>query len=236
MATLKERVTNKGFNAFVEQCVENYQSTHGTSETRIVWDSMIDIIEIINQLAKSAGALNMFMPKFGFMNVRSAKLAQEYGFMEVLGSGNPRYICPKALVLEYNPISIEWSYFRLESVPQTKFEEHHCIDSFNHMIQLPSTEYVDINLLESDAFRIEHPEYKVVMRYFEGDFVIWPAKSPYNVLASSATDGRHSDLNRDEFRFYIDCCIGEPDLLEWTLDGYAGMIDKMKAAYAESLV
>lgn len=233
---MEPRLVDKQFTAFVEECMTQYQDTHGVSHRRIVWTDKDEIIKILNLLCQKAPLFNMFLPKRNLLRFQKVGKATEKGFIECSGGTTNRYIKPKQLVLNYMPDFTMWSYFRLESEPVQPLEKFYCNAGFNEAIELKSGEYVDRSFNDVPEFREENYGYKVLMRYYKGDFVICPVQSPYNRISQSTDDGRHNDLTMDEFDFYITRCIANWNLLDWNRNDYDRNIADIKRVYANNVL
>lgn len=227
------KLTDEQFTAFIEECMTKYQNTHGVSHRRIVWTDIDEIIDILNQLCQKAPLFNIFFPHSGLGRFEKVSKAKEEGFIEIITLSR-RYIKPKQLILEYIPDFTMWSYFRLESEPMQPLNGYgNTIFGYNELAQLDSGEYVSYDYIDSSEFQDTEENFKYVSRHFEGDFVIVPVNSPYNRISQSTDDGRHSDLTKEEFDFYITRCVGNWKLLHWTQKNYQRHIAEIKRIYAK---
>lgn len=224
------------FIAFINECIEKYAVTHEVQHERIVWTDMNEIIHILNQLCEKAPLFNMFLPVRGFERFEQVNEAKEKGFIELGGNHCIiRYVKPKQLILDYYVGAMQWSYFRLESVPTERVLEGREHLDRDYLTELASGEYIDREMELSDDFVKENPGMKAVMRYYRGDFVIVPVESFYNQYSVSTDNGRHNSMNKDEFRFYIEECLHMKGHLKWDYNDYENKINYFKRLYAASL-
>ncbi|MEF8683257.1 UNVERIFIED_CONTAM: protein kinase [Bacillus cereus] len=160
--------------------------------SRVIWEDKEDIVNVLNIIGSIPNLNHMFYPGGGGMDLLKVELATEPDCM-TLYTGLIDIVKPKRLLFESIGKDSQWNYFRLE------------ISSLNPIINRNSLGYEQ--LLEHDKGYEEYSEYsqgRTVDRFFEeGAFVIFQKTSTYNKI-SATYDGRHSKMNTDEFKSYIE--------------------------------
>ncbi|MHB8205962.1 protein kinase domain-containing protein [Mucilaginibacter sp.] len=169
----------------------------------VVWTKINDIISVLNVLSGINGLTHMFMPDSGGMDIKSAKLAQEDGLMELDLNGLIYYLKPKSLTFESFGGDPEWNYFRLEC-EEIKPLKDSSRESSQQVTEKSPGEYGPYG--EKENYYDEHGHYpegwRNVTRYFKGSFVIFQKTSTYN-YTSQTYDGRHNTVSPSAFRDYI---------------------------------
>ncbi|PFB81961.1 protein kinase domain-containing protein [Bacillus cereus] len=160
--------------------------------SRVIWEDMEDIINVLNIIGSIPNLNHMFYPGGGGMDLLKVELATEPDCI-ALYTGLMDIVKPKRLLFESIGKDAQWNYFRLE------------ISSLDPIINRNSLGYEQ--LLEHDKGYEQYSEYsqgRTVDRFFkEGAFVIFQKTSIYNRI-SATYDGRHSKMNTDEFKSYIE--------------------------------
>lgn len=170
----------------------------------VEWNNLSDIISVLNVLSGINGLTHMFMPDGGGMDIKSAKIAPEDGFMELNLNGLTYYIKPKKLTFESFGSDPEWNYFRLETteIPPLSFSQSR--GSSQALTDKGNANYGRYE--EKEDYWDEHghaPDgWRNVTRYFKGSFVIFQKTSTYN-YTSSTYDGRHDKFSENGYKDYI---------------------------------
>lgn len=172
---------------------------------RVVWEDLDDIVHILNLIGSIPALNHMFYPAGGGMDLEGAKRGSEPNTIELIIDVNyVDLIKPKRLIFESFNTDAQWNYFRLETdklEPTGIRDEHH---GSEELVEIEPVHYIDRSYWDDGYYEGEKipSSARLVTRYMKGDFVIFSKKSFYN-HASSTYDGRHNQLDSDEFREYI---------------------------------
>ena len=159
---------------------------------RVVWENKNDIINVLNLVGSIPSLNHIFYPRGGGMDLLGATIANEPDCI-VLNTGFKEIIKPKRLLFESIGKDTQWNYFRLE------------LDSLTPIYRESPLGYEQLIETE-DGYEEYHEELtgKSVIRYInEGAIVIFQKTSIYNNI-SETYDGRHSKMNTEQFKTYIE--------------------------------
>lgn len=180
--------------------------------TRVVWEEPAEIVKILNLVASESNMSHMFLPGGGGLDLMYAKLSDEEGFIEMeFGTGNAYLFKPESLSFEGFTQDPIWTYFRLEiqkidtiEVYDEESHKQHLKRFYEPLTQTGPGEFHDYSFYqEYDDSEEEMPnKMRKVNRFFGGSIVMFGKRSHYN-LTPSTYDGRHNDMDRVEFRKYI---------------------------------
>ena len=182
--------------------------------TRVIWEKEVDIINVLNYIGSIESLNHMLFPYHGGLDLKGAKHGREEGNIELVADGYIYIVKPKRLIFESFSFEWEWNYFRLETgdleplnLNGSSHEEYD-----ESLIELEPLNYISINYLDEGVYNGEEfPDTaRVVNRVFHGSFVIFQKTSTYNRIQSTY-DGRHNQMDADEFRAYIS---GKIDLIK----------------------
>jgi serine/threonine protein kinase len=174
---------------------------------RAIWEDIDSIVEVLNHLGSISNLNHMHVPDGGGVDVRGARLGQEFGTIElVLGEKKVYVVKPKRLVFENFDFDWEWNYFRLETDELEPTGLGHVIGHREELREVAPLRYVSETELEIDQWREEEdrrylPDPRLVCRYMHGDFLILQKTSAYN--SESPYTGMHDQMGTDDFREYI---------------------------------
>ncbi|GAB2561939.1 protein kinase domain-containing protein [Spirosoma aerophilum] len=177
--------------------------------TRVIWESIDDIINILKIVCSYKDLNHMFFPDGGGMDLEDVRLSNEEGCIE-LDYQFIEVIKPKRLIFEsfnYNP---EWNYFRLELdelMPLNLDGRLKREDIREEVSEIHPGIYDRYEIVEN---RYEYSEYgrsipesaRHVTRWLRGSFVLFNKRSPYN-MDNTTYDGRHNEKDSKDFREYI---------------------------------
>ena len=168
----------------------------------VFWTDIDSIVAVLNIIGGIQSLNHMFMPGGGGMDMQGAKLAGEAGFIE-LDLSMPYLLKPKILTFESFDADPEWNYFRLEAEQVKPVFSSGARGS--EQLTETSPGYYD-QYDARDRYYDEHGEWRkdwrTVVRYYQGSFVIFQKTSSYNYTASTY-DGRHATVDGPAFRNYI---------------------------------
>jgi serine/threonine-protein kinase len=173
---------------------------------RVIWEDPDSIISILNIVGGIDNLNHMFFPDSGGMDLEGAIRSNEVGCIE-LDCGIKYIIKPKRLLFESFSSDPEWNYFRLE-LDTLKPKYGNSEDGSEQLTEISPGVYKDQYYSEnyfSEYGKIPR-DFRTIVRYFHGDFVIFRKTSSYN-YTSETYDGRHCKVNADQFRSYIQSLI-----------------------------
>jgi hypothetical protein len=178
------------------------------------WESISDIINILNLIGKVEYSNHLFFPSGGGDDLSGADISQEFDCLE-LCFGSPqgaKILKAKQLSFELIENDISFSYFRLETKNLSP-------SSINEVSTEDNCKYEELTELEPgiytklrawmDGYYLEDGEMlnlpssaRRITRYLNGSFVILPKSSLYNQIGSTY-DARHNNMSEDEFKSYM---------------------------------
>lgn len=174
--------------------------------SRVIWESIDDIILVLNVLSSINGLNHMFYPKGGGNDLKGAKKSYETDCIEINMGGLTEIIKPKRLIFESFNESFEWNYFRLETgqLKPSGVYGYNLSRSYEELTELHPKYYVNRDAWDNNEYNGKPiPQTaRLVTRILEGDFVIFQKRSMYNKI-SGTYDGRHNKMDTDKFRQYI---------------------------------
>jgi serine/threonine-protein kinase len=145
------------------------------------------------------------LPGGGGVDLLGAKLGFEPDTVELIISDRVVYIVkPKRLIFESFDFDWEWNYFRLETGGLEIMGTEPVLGNYEEFVEIAPLEYVSQVEWDTDreGDRKFPPDPRHVCRYINGDFLILQKTSTYNRIPYTY-DGRHSQMETDEFRDYI---------------------------------
>ena len=197
----------------------------------VLWTEINAIASILNIVSGIDYVNHMFFPVSGGMDLRSAKMAAEPGFIELDMGGLIYLMKPKELTFESFGADPEWNYFRLETEKVKPIFDLSARDG-EYIVEIgPGGDYTTREVY--DAFYEENgydnEDWRKVTRYYGGgSFVIFQKTGSYNFTAATY-DGRHSQVDRGTFREYIQLLVdigykveygeGEDRMRKYTYNG-----------------
>ncbi|WP_131801046.1 protein kinase domain-containing protein [Bacillus tropicus] len=162
--------------------------------SRVVWENVDDIVSVLNIIGSIPHLNHMFYPSGGGMDLLKVELAAEADCI-ALYTGLIDIVKPKRLLFESIGKDFQWNYFRLE------------ISSLAPIIETNNFGFEELLETEKGYEYERYLEYssgRSVTRFFkESAIVIFQKTSIYNKI-SGTYDGRHSKMNTDEFKSYIE--------------------------------
>ena len=177
---------------------------------RVIWEDIDEIIKVLQILGSTPNLNHLFLPGGGGFDLLNARKSVEEGCIE-LDFEFIYIVKPKRLIFESFGVDTNWNYFRLETGglhPSGVYDEKTLDEEISETVsETHPGKYLDYEVAAHPSYyeEIGHDipdETRHVRRYFKGDFVIFNKRSHYN-LNSSTYDGRHNNMNTDEFREYI---------------------------------
>jgi serine/threonine-protein kinase len=172
---------------------------------RAIWTDLEKIVQVLNYLGSIDNLNHMLFPDGGGMDMIGARLGMEEGTIDLIVEEKIGLIVkPKRLIFENLGFDWEWNYFRLETggLEPTGIEEPY--RNCEHLVEIRPMEYNEHRFWDEGEYRGEKlpSSARLVSRFMRGDFVIFQKTSMYNRIPSTY-DGRHNQMNADEFRNYI---------------------------------
>jgi hypothetical protein len=175
------------------------------------WENLQEIVNVLNHIGKIKNNNHLFFPKSGGLDLTGAKLSNEHDCIELQFGTLSAVIRPCFLALEIFPTDFEWSYFRIETNKLSSSGVYEDLDgNYEEVVELEPFRYVDRS--GWDEGRLGYDENgdeiplpknaRLLMRYLQGSFVIFPKASRYN-MTSSTYDARHDKMNYEEFKRHI---------------------------------
>jgi serine/threonine protein kinase len=170
-----------------------------------VWTDLEAIVQVLDHLGSIHGLNHMLLPYGGGMDLKGARSGMEEGTIELIIDERIAYIVrPKRLMFENFRFDWEWNYFRLETggleptgiVGPSRGREE--------LVEIEPLEYIERGYWDEGEYCGQRlpPSARLVSRFMAGDFLILQKTSMYNWIGSTY-DGRHNQMNADEFRDYI---------------------------------
>lgn len=190
-----------------------------------IWTKIDEITSILRRFTVPSHLNHMFYPTGGGNDLEGVNLSAEENCIELVAGGGVEIVRPKHMQFVCLDGDTEWSYLRIESLPLKPcgiYEAREVADEDSEteyskkmrmretVVEVDTLDYRDINqyqygVMEHDdeGNEIPYPESsRVVTRYFEGSFVVYPKTSAYNEFGPTY-DGRHNKMNAEEFKKYI---------------------------------
>lgn len=173
-----------------------------------IWTGAETIMNVLNELARLPVFNHMFLPTKGGMDFFQAELAGEKGCLYLYTDLFQCYVVkPKALYFEGFGIDYRWNYFMLEleelepilTIDKGMIGEHLVEDIPGHYV---SAQYAHYKVYDYDSGEKLPKDFRVVMRYLRGKFLITEKYGPYNRI-TGAYDARHNMCETRKFREYI---------------------------------
>lgn len=177
--------------------------------TSASWTSCNMIANVLNEIGSLPVYNHMFLPTGGGMDFVKAEVAPEDGCLYIYTEPYACYIVkPKILFFEGFSLDFRWNYFLLEleeifpvlATNNQKMDESLVEDYPGHYV---SARYAQYGVYDYDTGEKLPAEYKVVIRYLRGKFLIAEKAGPYNHM-SATYDARHNMCDTKKFRAYID--------------------------------
>ena len=180
-----------------------------------LWQDRESIISILHQVASVKDLNHTLFPIGGGHDIIGVEKSSEKDCLELHTPHSVRIIKPKLLEFNYFPEHLEWTYFRLETAPLKPITPD--IEPFSvkeKLVEIKPGYYGEKEIWEKGylgydekGMRILLPQSaRLVSRYFKGSFVIFAKSSPYH-KNHVTYDARHDQMDRKEFRQYIENCI-----------------------------
>jgi serine/threonine-protein kinase len=168
---------------------------------RAIWEGTDKIVEILNLFSSSDNLNHMLLPGGGGMDLLGCQIGDETDTIELIVSDKIVYsLKPKRLIFENFDYGLEWNYLRLESSKLDETGLAYVHRGHEDLVQIEPEKFVSRSYWEWNEHYNE--ALKFVCRYLEGDFLIVQKTSIYNRI-SYTYDGRHSQMNTDQFRLYM---------------------------------
>jgi serine/threonine protein kinase len=173
---------------------------------RAIWDDINDIVFILDLIGSVSALNHMFYPSGGGMDLEGARLGSEHHTIELIIDENLiELVKPKRLIFENFGTNTEWNYFRLETDELQPTGIGEISSGKEVLVELEPSFYISRSQWEGEEYKngkYLSEEIRYVTRFFNGDFVIFQKTSKYNRI-SVTYDGRHNQMNTNEFRNYI---------------------------------
>ena len=172
------------------------------------WTDLETIMNVLNELGRQPVFNHMFLPSEGGMDFVQAKLAPEEKCLYLYTDPFQCYIVkPKALYFEGFDIDYRWNYFMLEleelkpilTRDKEVIRELLVEDKPGHYV---TAQYEPYKVYDYDSGEKLPEDYRLVMRYLRGNFLITEKFGPYNDIVG-AYDARHNMCGTIRFREYI---------------------------------
>jgi len=147
----------------------------------------------------------------GGNTLKGARISYESGCIEIHFLGITYIVKPQRLIFELFTSNLEWSYFRLETGELELFTVSES-SQYEYVTELSPCSYTDYDCWEFNDYNGDPlpPDARCVARFRRGSFVGVAKISPYNLI-SSTHDGRHDQMDTDQFRNYIFGLIKESE-------------------------
>lgn len=183
---------------------------------RCEWTSISEIIKVLNVIGKK-NVNHTFYPTGGGLDLIGADVCHEKNCIK-LYTGGRAYDVVKPSKLIFNSFKEdcegEWSYFRLETYPLEPSNVYEEVSGdYEEVVCIDDNMYIDRGYWDEGFYYGEDGMEKrftdrdvVVTRFFKGAFAIFAKPSTYNSIPDTY-DGRHSRMNDELFRSYIERTI-----------------------------
>ena len=176
----------------------------------IIWRNPVEIVSVLNVLAKTQAHNHMLFSSAGGQDFLKASLANEDGCIYIYDDCKEiNLVKPKALFFERFDKNEEWNYLLLECkelnpVYSADFEYEILVEDYPaHYV---SAEYEQYGVYDYDSGKELPSGYKVVARYLKGKFLFVLKSGPYNKIPETY-DGRHGKFSYEELREYTNQLI-----------------------------
>lgn len=180
----------------------------------IIWRNPVEIVTVLNVLAKTQAHNHMLFSSAGGQDFLKASLANEDGCIYIYDDCKEiNLVKPKALFFERFDKNEEWNYLLLECqelnpVYCADFEYEILVEDYPaHYV---SAEYEQYGVYDYDSGKELPSGYKVVARYLKGKFLFVLKSGPYNKIPETY-DGRHGEFSHEELREYTNLLIKSKD-------------------------
>lgn len=180
--------------------------------TRAIWGDEEGIISVLNILGETSNLNHLFFPEGGGLDLeRVVRSEREPGCVELIAGGIASIVRPARLFFESFDADPQWNYFRLETgglEPSGVYADIRKRHAYEELTDVGGHTYADRACWDAGEYNGKRLPRKsrVVLRYFEGAFVVFQKTSIYNKNPSTY-DGRHNKVSADEFRAYIQRAI-----------------------------
>lgn len=172
------------------------------------WSSLDGIVTALNLIASVPAYNHLLLPDGGGTDLVSAELAPEEGCIYLHDNlKTTMLVKPYRLYFTSYEKDISWNYFFLElSEIEPIFgkseaaSEYLVEDTPGHYV---SARYAQYGVYDYDSGESLPAGYKVVVRYYKGNFLIVFKQGPYNGM-SSTYDGRQSMVDYQKFARYME--------------------------------
>jgi hypothetical protein len=166
---------------------------------RVIWESIGDIVTILNLLGSIPQLNHMFYPDGGGMDLKKAELStMEEGCIEMY-TGFTEIVKPKRLLFESFGDDTEWNYFRLECrrlTPSKPYAGRSREYEAEEVVELEPGVYIDRRHWDKNEYKGEPlpSSARLVVRHTKGSFVVFQKTSIYN-RNPDTYDGRHNKVS-----------------------------------------
>ena len=179
-----------------------------TVPARATWESLEDVIAVLNILGETTDLNHLFFPSGGGLDLeRAFQSKHEPGCIELVTNRIFNLVKPIRLIFESFNDDPQWNYFRLETgvlrpsgvysnLPEGSLDEE--------LTEIRGKIYASRSCWDDGSYRGKPlPKgSRLIVRWFSGAFVIFQKSSIYNQV-NETYDGRHNRMDADGFRAYI---------------------------------
>lgn len=175
-----------------------------TLPSTMIWRNKFEVISILQRLAIS-NFNHTFIPSGGGMDLIRIGVASEVNEPDMImisfGFGMHHVLKIKRLIWELPNKDPLFSYFRLECAEVSPIYNYRNCSWNEQYIE----ESLNVNKVkEYEPYNPDDPEAWNITRWSKGVFLIVYKGAIYNQIIHNAYDGRHSSLNMDDFREYME--------------------------------
>jgi serine/threonine protein kinase len=183
----------------------------GGTPTQCSWEGLDKIVKVLGTLGERSNSNHLFLPSGGGLDLTGANRSnREADCIELYFEDIRAILKPKILSFESFSGEPQWSYFRLDAdrlKPCGVYEDLDG-DCREEVTDLGTGDYLPRHIWDQGEIsgRALPGIARVVIRYLEGAFVIFPKAGIYN-RTSGTYDARHNSMSASEFRSYIEGVI-----------------------------
>lgn len=173
---------------------------------RMEWTNINNIITVLKHFSVIESLNHAFLPGGGGLDLTDVSESNEINCIELNFNDSVYIIKPKRLIYENFNGDIQWNYLRIENANLHSLNKDTRNTIYEELTELAPGKYTHFSYIHDYHEESLPKSVRTVSRILNGDIVIFARSSLYNLATGKydAYDGRHAEINTDQFRQFID--------------------------------